>query len=139
MRLFSALCLLLSATLVHAAPVTPKAGSKDYAEILNAVRDPVEDAVHQPVRLKLKHFKVDGDWAFVDALPLTRAGKAMNYKGTMFEDWVDEADEVLYVLLRKKRGRWYIVEKVFFTTEATWVDWPRYFKAPASIFPKRRF
>ena len=48
----------------------------------------------------------------------------------------EDADEVLWVLLRFKRGRWYIVEKVFFTTEATWVDWAKYFRAPPAIFPK---
>ena len=70
------------------------------------------------------------------ALPLTRQGKRINYAGTMFEEWVEEADEVLWVLLRYKRGRWYIVEKEFFTVEATWIDWPRYFRAPRGIFPK---
>lgn len=135
MRFLPALSLLL-APLAAAEPVTPKAGSKDLQEILTAVQDPVEDAVHQPVTLKVNHLKVEKDWAFLDALPLTKAGKRLNYQGTMYEDWVDEADEVLWVLLRNKRGRWYIVEKVFFTTEATWIDWPRYFRAPPAIFPK---
>jgi hypothetical protein len=127
---------LLTASMVGAAPVTPKAGSKDHREIVAAVTDPLEDVLHQPVTFKIKHLKIDQGWAFLDAVPLTKAGKPMSYKGTMFEDWVDEADEVLWVLLRNKRGRWYIVEKVFFTTEATWVDWPQYFRAPAGIFPK---
>ncbi|NIP96631.1 MAG: hypothetical protein GWO24_25635 [Akkermansiaceae bacterium] len=62
----------------------------------------------------------------------------MTYEGTMYQDWTEDADEVLWVLLRNKRGRWYIVEKVFFTTDVTWVEWPQYFRAPPGIFPKLR-
>ncbi|MEO1835209.1 MAG: hypothetical protein ABGZ49_06910 [Akkermansiaceae bacterium] len=135
MRILLALSLLLP-TLLTAAPVTPKAGSKEYLAIIAAVSDPVEDAVHQPVKLEVKHLKMENGWAFLDAVPLTKAGKQMTYQGTMFEEWTEDADEVLWVLLRFKRGRWYIVEKVFFTTEATWVDWAKYFRAPPAIFPK---
>ena len=122
-----------------AAPVVPKKDSKEFREIMAAVSDPVEDAVHQPVTFKINHIKMENGWAFVDALPLTKAGKRINYAGTMFEDWIEEADEVLWVLLRYKRNRWYIVQKEFFTTEATWVDWPQYFRAPAGIFPTLKF
>lgn len=135
MRILVALSLLLPSLLI-AAPATPKVGSKEYVAILAAVSDPVEDAVHQKVTLKVNHLKIENGWAFIDALPQTKAGKQLNYQGTMFEEWVDEADEVLWVLLRFKRGRWYIVEKVFFTTEATWVDWAQFFRAPPGIFPK---
>ena len=128
---------LLLASLADAAPVTPKKESKEFREIMAAVTDPVEDAVHQPVTFRINHIKMEKDWAFVDALPLTKAGKRINYAGTMFEEWVEEADEVLWVLLRFKRGRWYIVEKEYFTSEATWADWAQYFRAPAGIFPKR--
>ncbi len=136
MRSFLILSLLLT-SLAGAAPVTPKKGSKEFREIMAAVNDPIEDAVHQPVTFRINHIRMENDWAFVDAMPLTKAGKRINYAGTMFEDWVDEADEVLWVLLRYKRGRWYIVEKEYFTTEATWADWPQYFRAPLGIFPKR--
>ena len=135
--MLSALTLLF-VPLLAAAPVTPKEGSKEHTEILAAVEDPIEDAVHQPVTFKVNHLKVDGDWAFLDAIPLDKNGKRLSYTGTMFEDWIEEADEVLWVLLRKKRDRWYIVEKVFFTTETTWIEWPRYFRAPPGIFPKPR-
>ena len=130
------LLLFLLSTLGDAAPVVPQKGSKEFREIMAAVTDPVEDAVHQPVTFRVNHIRMEKDWAFVDALPLTRDGKRINYAGTMFEDWSEEADEVLWVLLRHKRGRWYIVEKEFFTAEATWIDWPRYFRAPPGIFPK---
>jgi hypothetical protein len=135
MRLLLLLALLLGSR-VGAAPVVPKKGSKEFREIMAAVTDPVEDAVHQAVTFRINHIMMEKDWAFVDALPLTKAGKRINYAGTMFEEWIEEADEVLWVLLRYKRGRWYIVEKEFFTTEATWIDWSHYFRAPKGIFPK---
>lgn len=128
--------LLLLPPVLSAEPLTPKPDSKERADILAAVEDPIEDALHKDVTFKVNHLVIDGDWAFLDALPLTKDGKPMTYAGTMFEDWVEEADEVLWVLLRNKRGRWYIVEKVFFTTEATWAEWPKYFRAPPTIFPK---
>jgi len=135
MRLLLLLALLLGSQ-VGAAPVVPKKGSKEFREIMAAVTVPVEDAVHQSVTFRINHIMMEKDWAFVDALPLTKAGKRINYAGTMFEEWIEEADEVLWVLLRYKRGRWYIVEKEFFTIEATWIDWPHYFRAPKGIFPK---
>lgn len=138
MRLLFAWFVLVS-PLVFAAPITPKPDSEQYRDILAAVIDPVEDAVHQPVTLKVKHLKVENGWAFLDALPVTKAGKPIDYRGTMYQDWVDETDEVLWVLLRYKRDRWYIVEKIFFTAEATWTEWPQYFRAPPGIFPKLEF
>jgi len=134
MRSFLLLLLLISGA--SATPVVPAKDSKELREIMAAVADPVEDAVHQPVKFRINHIKMEKGWAFVDALPLTKQGKRISYAGTMFEEWVEEADEVLWVLLRYKRGRWYIVEKEFFTVEATWIDWPRYFRAPGGIFPK---
>ncbi|MBB07590.1 MAG: hypothetical protein CMP28_05115 [Roseibacillus sp.] len=130
------LLVFLLPLVAGAAPVVPQKGSKEFREIMAAVTDPVEDAVHQTVTFRINHIRMEKGWAFVDALPLTKEGKRINYAGTMFEDWIEEADEVLWVLLRYKRGRWYIVEKEFFTAEGTWIDWPRYFRAPQGIFPK---
>ena len=130
------LFVFLLPLIAGAAPVVPQKGSKEFREIMAAVTDPVEDAVHQTVTFRINHIRMEKGWAFVDALPLTKEGKRINYAGTMFEDWIEEADEVLWVLLRYKRGRWYIVEKEFFTAEGTWIDWPRYFRAPQGIFPK---
>jgi hypothetical protein len=48
MRLFLALSLLLT-PLVPAVPVEPKPDSKELQEILAAVTDPNEDALHQAV------------------------------------------------------------------------------------------
>ena len=132
-------CLLMLVSVVEAAPMVPGKESKEFREIMAAVADPVEDAVHQRVTFRINHIMMEKDWAFVDALPLTMDSKRINYAGTMFEEWIEEADEVLWVLLRYKRGRWYIVEREFFTTEATWIDWPQYFRAPRGIFPKRKF
>ena len=130
------LFVFLLPLIAGAAPVVPQKGSKEFREIMAAVTDPIEDAVHQTVTFRINHIRMEKGWAFVDALPLTKEGKRINYAGTMFEDWIEEADEVLWVLLRYKRGRWYIVEKEFFTAEGTWIDWPRYFRAPQGIFPK---
>ena len=135
MRLLLVFALLILPVAAETA-YTPKAGTKERTEILDAIRDPVEDALHQEVTFQVKHLVVKDGWAFFDGLPLTKAGKKVSYKGTMYEEWVEDADEVLWVLLRNKRGRWYIVNKVFFTTDVTWVEWPKYYRAPAEIFPK---
>ena len=97
-------CLLTLVTVVGAAPVVPGKESKAFREIMAAVADPVEDAVHQKVKFRINHIMMEKDWAFVDALPLTMEGKRINYAGTMFEEWIEEADEVLWVLLRYKRA-----------------------------------
>ncbi|MFP6880188.1 MAG: hypothetical protein VCA34_04525 [Roseibacillus sp.] len=59
--------------------------SKERADILNAVRDPLEDQIHQKVIFRVSHLKVQDGWSFLIAQPRTRDDKPMDYTGTIFE------------------------------------------------------
>ncbi|MFK5924976.1 MAG: hypothetical protein QM496_22575 [Verrucomicrobiota bacterium] len=120
----------------QAAPRTPEPGAKERMNILDAVRDPLEASIHQKVIFVVDHMKVEGDWAFLIATPKTKDGGKINYKGTVFEDDADFADELTVALLKKKRNRWFIVTHAYFTTDVWWHGiWDDY-KAPQSIFPR---
>ncbi len=116
---------------------TPEPGTDERTAILDAVRDPLEDSIHQKVIFVVDHMKVDGDWAFIMATPKTKDGGQINYKGTVFEEDADFGDELTVALIRKKRGRWYIVTHGYFTTDVWWERlWEKYDSCPESIFPK---
>lgn len=84
----------------------PKTGTKERTDILNAIRDPLEDTLHQPLIFRVDHLKVQDNWAFLIGTPRTKDDKPVNYKGTRFEGEADLADELLVCLLRFKQNRW---------------------------------
>ncbi len=133
---FFGLCFWLSAgSSVYSQARTPKPGTDERTAILDAVRDPLEDSIHRKVIFVVDHMKVDGDWAFIMATPKTKDGGKINYKGTVFEEDADFGDELTVALLRKKRGRWYIVTHAYFTTDVWWDRlWEKYDSCPKSIF-----
>jgi|GEM_PF-467127 len=129
-------CLwLLSGSSILAQAYTPKRGSKERTAILDAIRDPLEEHVHQKVIFVVDHLKVENDWAFLMATPKTKDGGQINYKGTSLEDDAEFADEITVALLHKKRGRWFVVTHSFFTTDVWWDGLWNHFDAPRSIFP----
>ncbi|MEC5126007.1 hypothetical protein VSU19_04560 [Verrucomicrobiales bacterium BCK34] len=129
-------CLLLaSETSLYAQATTPKAGTAERTAILDPVREPLQKAIGQKVIFVVDHMKMDGDWAFVIATPKTKNGGPISYVGTGFEDDANEADELTVALLRKKNGKWTLVEHAYFTTDVWWENlWENYENCPRSIF-----
>jgi hypothetical protein len=117
-------------------PHTPKPGSKERTDILNAIRDPLEDALHQEIIFRVEHLKVQDGWAFLIGTPRTKADKAIDYKKTRFKWEAEEMDEILVALMRFKRGRWYVVTHGLFSTDVWWIGLDKDYKAPSAIFPK---
>lgn len=137
--LIPAICILTLAfqTSLWAQATTPKKGSEERTAILDSVRAPLEKAIDQKVIFVVEHMKVDGDWAFVKAVPKTKDGEAISYKGTEFEEEADEADELTIALLQKKDKKWVLVEHGYFTTDVWWIDlWERHKGCPKTIFEK---
>ncbi|MGC6464991.1 MAG: hypothetical protein ACON5N_05345 [Akkermansiaceae bacterium] len=114
---------------------TPKTGIKERTDILNAIRDPLEDTLHQPLIFRVDHLKVQDNWAFLIGTPRTKDDKPVNYKGTRFEGEADLADELLVCLLRFKQNRWYVVTHGLFTNDVWWIGLDKEYKAPKGIFP----
>ncbi len=114
---------------------TPKTGTKERTDILDAIRDPLEDALKQPIIFRVNHLKVQDGWAFLIGTPRTKADKPIDYKNTRYKWEAEEADEILVSLMRFKRGRWYVVTHGLFSTDVWWIGLDKEYGAPTGIFP----
>ncbi|MDF1740926.1 MAG: hypothetical protein P1U86_17320 [Verrucomicrobiales bacterium] len=135
-QLLAVCCLFLaSETTLRAQATTPRPGTAERTAILDPVRAPLQRAIGQKVIFVVDHMKVDRDWAFVRATPRTKDGGPINYDGTEFEDDANEADEITVALLKKKSGKWTLVEHAYFTTDVWWESlWEYHENCPKSIF-----
>ena len=127
--------LLLTSSILSAAPTTPAPGSKERKEILDALRLPLEDGFQQELIFRVHHFKVDQGWAYLEVEPRTKADKAISYKNTVWKDEAEFMDDAVLALLRNRKGRWYVVEKLVGPTDYPLEFFLR-FSAPRGIFPK---
>ena len=118
----------------EAGDLTPKPGSQERKDILDAVRDPLEDVLQREIIFRVTHLKVKDGWAFLRATPRTKDDKPIDYKGTRFENEASWMDESLVAVLRYKRKRWYVVTKAVFTTDVWWAGIHEELKAPPEIF-----
>ena len=129
------LSLLLALPVLAGDVWTPKPGSTERTAILDAIRDPLEDHIHQKVIFRVSHLKVQDNWAFLMAEARTKDDKPINYKGTIFEHDAEEWDEGVIAILRYKRNRWYVVNHSFFASDVWWHGMHEPLRAPKAIFP----
>ena len=63
-------------------------------------------------------------------------GAAPDYKGTPYQDAIDAGafDDGIVALLRKRKGRWQVVQYVVGATDVPYVDWDKKYRAPSAIF-----
>ena len=117
-------------------PYTPKQGDAERRAITDALRAPVEKQLKQKVVFKIDHLKVQSDWAFLRGVPRQPGGAALDYKGTPYQTAVEEGafDDGIVALLRKRRGRWQVVQFVVGATDVPYVDWDKKYRAPSAIF-----
>ncbi len=126
--------VFLAAPVLAGDVYTPKAGTKERIDILNAVRDPLEDQIHQEVIFRVSHLKVQDGWAFLKAQARTKDDKPIDYRGTRLEWGAKEFDEGVIAILRYKRKRWYIVQHSCFASDVWWSGIDKDLKAPSAIF-----
>jgi hypothetical protein len=118
------------------APRTPPAGSAERKAVLDALRVPVEKELKRKVVFKVDHLKVQGGWAFMRGVPQQPGGKAMDYRGTEYEQAIREGvfDDWVCALLRKERGRWRVVAHSIGATDVVYANWPEQHNAPRALF-----
>ena len=139
-RLIACLFLLLGVFLSDAAAQgevsTPRGGDRERRAILDALRVPVEKELGPKVVFKVDHLKVQGGWAFLRGVPQRPGGKAVDYKGTVYEQAREDGvfDDGICALLRKRGGKWHVVKYVVGATDVPYVGWDEEFGAPAAIF-----
>jgi hypothetical protein len=136
----AALCCLFA---ILALPVSglaqaysPKAGSAERKAIMDALRNPVERQLGKKVVFKVEHFKVLDGWAFLRGLPQQPDGKAVDYRGTPYQERVQDGtfDDGICALLKKVGDKWRVLIFQIGSTDVPWVTWEEEYKAPADIF-----
>lgn len=117
-------------------PHTPAAGSKERKAVLAALRTPVERDLAQPVTFKINRIRVQGDFAFVDAVPRKKNGKAINYKKTRYASLVNAGtfdDGIVALLKRNSTSGWFVQIYAVGATDAPQVAWPQQYGAPPAL------
>lgn len=117
-------------------PTTPAAGSAERKAIMDALRVPVEKKLKQKVIFKVEHLKVLNGWAHLRGEPLQPNSKPINYRGTEFQEDIDNGafGGGVYALLRKKSGKWKVVTFNIGASDVVWDTWDEDYGAPLAIF-----
>ena len=120
--------------------IEPKAGSPLRKALLDAVREHYrKDLNGKPVVFSVTHMRVQGNDAFLTAVPQQPNGKAFDYRGTKFQSAIDAGvfDNWVATLLRydAKTKKWRVRQSVLGATDVAWVGWWNEFKVPVQIFP----
>ncbi|MDE0595905.1 MAG: hypothetical protein OSB65_11730 [Roseibacillus sp.] len=126
--------LILTLPVLAGEVYTPKTGSKGRVDLLNAVRDPLEDRIHQEVVVRVSHLKEQDGWAFLIAQARTKDHKPIDYKGAVPEWGTSEVDEGVIAILRYKRKRWDVVQHSYFTSDVWWDELHKKLRAPGALF-----
>ena len=126
----------LSAVALAQKVYTPTKGSTERTAILNALRVPVEKELKQKIQFTTNIFNSNGTWAFIGGEPQSESGGKPNYKGTEYEDSIgaDNADNNIYALLKKTKGKWTVVKYLIGCSDACYEGWWTEYKAPKSVF-----
>ena len=116
---------------------TPEKGSKERAEILDALRVPVERDLKQKIVFALDNFNVAGNWAFLSGTPQTVDGGKPDYSRTKYANAVDSGafDNNIFALLKKTAGKWKVVTHRIGCTDVCFATWWKDYRAPKAVFP----
>ena len=124
----------LAATVAATAAQSPAA---ERAAILDTARQPVTKRLGKPVKFLVRTLERNGDWAFLIAAMLDRAGRPISFAGTPLAS--AEAEGMVskdYVaLLRRSAGQWRVVDQAVGPTDVAWADWASKHGAPRALFP----
>jgi hypothetical protein len=101
--------LALATGLGPPAPPTPISGP-DRRAILSVLRGPVEQQVGKPVEFVVTALRGQRGWAFVQAEPQRPGGRPIDGRSYFAEDWENMDGLTTTAILRRRQGRWRIVE-----------------------------
>ena len=116
--------------------VEPPRGSPERAAILAELRTRVEADLGAPIAFRLSRIDVDGEWAYVGAIP-TRGSQPLDWATTRFADAFAKdmmSNHVLALLRREPDGSWRTAEYALGPTDVAWVDWIAKYGVPRSLF-----
>ncbi|HYJ78978.1 MAG TPA: hypothetical protein VEW03_05230 [Longimicrobiaceae bacterium] len=134
-----ALSLVASARVsAQARPHTPAPASPERRAIMDALRAPMQRELRKPVIFEVRTLRVLGAWAFVDAVPRRPGGAPFDYRGTPYQEAIDEGmfDDGIFAVLRRGRdGVWRVLRYAIGATDVAWIAWEEELGAPRAIFP----
>jgi hypothetical protein len=133
------LCPVIAAvlfTFIQTTVYTPKPGSPERKQIMDALRAPVEEALKKSVEFKVDHLKLKSGCAFMRGVPQQPGGKKMNYKGTEYQTAIDAGafDDWICALLKKEKDKWKVVRYVIGATDVAYDGWDKEFGIGPEIF-----
>jgi hypothetical protein len=137
-RLAAALIILMVSAPAFAQKVTEvKPGTPLRKTLLDALRPRIEKAFRQKVKFEVRRLRTDGEWAFLDGMALQPNGKPIDLAKTPFKDEMDAMDgPTVFVLMRKKSGRWSVITEAIGPTDLAWSDWDARFGVPRAVLGK---
>jgi hypothetical protein len=137
----ASLALALPLVAAHAwaqqRPHTPARGSAERQAIMDALRAPVRRELGKPVIFEVRTLRVLGTWAFVEAVPRKPDGSPFDYRGTPYQQAIDDGvfDDGMFALLRRERGGWRVLRYAIGPTDVAWISWEEELRAPRAVFP----
>lgn len=135
--LLSVLLSAITMTAISAQDVTiPAAGTAERKQLLEAVRAPLEQRLHQSVRFVVRQLKVGGGWAFLHASMQDADGHPINYVGTEFEGAAEEGlmSKDYVALLKRSGDGWTVQVDRVGPSDVAWTTWAHDYGAPEAIF-----
>lgn len=102
------------------------------------VQAAVAQELDMEVSLHVETFRQNDEWAFVSGLPLTTAGKPIDYSQTKFanairEGYFDDGFLALVKRISKSVDDWELVTLSLGATDAPFVSWPEQFGVPREL------
>lgn len=114
---------------------TPKPGSSERAELMDAIRVPAKKDLGRDVIFVVNTLRVAGDWAYARVTPQRPDGGKIDFSRTRYRQQVEDGDfdPQGETLLRRRNGQWKAVEWVFGMTDVPSVAWPDKYPLPPSL------
>lgn len=128
---FAALALALPMSVVSALAATTTPGGVERKAILDALRQPVQTELAQPVEFVVDRIVTSADWAFVIATPQRPGGAAIAWSKTVC---AGDVSHLVGGLLRLENGAWTVRDMALCPTDVAWATWAEEHKAPAELF-----
>ena len=131
--------LLLSTTCFAQQVYLPSANSqerKEHLVIMHKLYDTMYYDQTIVFIISKEYSKSNGTWAFIEFKTQLANGKAPNFKKSAFREEFEEGimDDYSYVLLKKIKTKWKLIERVDFPTDVSFGCWWKKYKAPKEIF-----
>lgn len=116
----------------------PNANTKhpERANILNALRKPIEKELQQEVKFVVEDLNIENNMAFFHGQVKNKLGKDIDFTKTVYNKEIKEGffdGDGTTALLKKVKGVWKVVTYVIGPTDVAWADWPEKYKVSKKL------